>query len=737
MLIRHGDFTVPLLAHPMTDGELAHPRVRLTSRHIELDGAPVVPISGEMHYSRVPRAQWRERLELMVSGGVTVLSAYIIWLHHEEIEGEISFEGNLDVAAFLTVAAEVGLDIVLRIGPWCHGEVRNGGFPDWVQAAPVKHRTNHPGYLDLVRPWFAALGEQLAPLCGPGSSVVAVQVDNELYDQPDHLLTIKQLAQRSGIVAPLWTATAWGGAQLPADELLPLFGGYADGFWVDADQPWDATFRSHFFFSRTWDDPGIGADIRGELVTASEPGSDARFRGVVPFPAATCELGGGMATAYHRRPVISARDIAAVAQAKIGNGSAWQGYYMYAGGVNPASRLSNPDGSQLTLQESQATGYPNDMPSFDYDFAAPIGAAGRLHASHAELRLQHAFLAAFGQRLAVMSSSLPEVMPSGIADRSTPRAALRSDGDQGFLFLSWTQPHDQLEDLAGVSIAVELERDRIELPTFTLPAGTVARWPINLAVGEGRIRWATASVVTELADGTLVLIAEDGIPAMVQVGGLLVEPALGEITEIEGVRVLVLAADQRQRVWILNGELVLSDEPLWRRAERILTRTVVARSAVETYALTPASPVPTGYGSTANRASAPSAAQVAELGARWRLSGLQPTLPDGEARDPLRTLVIEWAGDVAQLVVDGLVVADRFWDGSPWQIDLDSQGVADEVELRILPLHRDAQVWLAEDAASRRAGGGEQLLALEKVQLEVSEVQDFVSSDGVGSASRA
>ena len=63
--------------------------------------------------------------------------------------------------------------------------------------------------------------------------------------------------------------------------------------------------------------------------------------------------------------------------------------------------------------------------------------------------------------------------------------------------------------------------------------------------------------------------------------------------------------------------------------------------------------------------------------------------------------------------------------------------VADEVELRILPLHRDAQVWLAEDAASRRAGGGEQLLALEKVQLEVSEVQDFVSSDGVGSASRA
>ena len=102
--------------------------------------------------------------------------------------------------------------------------------------------------------------------------------------------------------------------------------------------------------------------------------------------------------------------MAAVAANKIGNGSAWQGYYMFAGGRNPG------DG----LQESQATGYPNDLPRFDYDFHAPIGATGRLAGSFAALRKQHAFLAAFGDRLALMPSSLPAALPAGVDDSDHP-----------------------------------------------------------------------------------------------------------------------------------------------------------------------------------------------------------------------------------------------------------------------------------------------------------------------------
>jgi beta-galactosidase len=131
----------------MSNTEDRHERFRVTSRYVELGGKPAIPVSGELHYSRVPRARWEERLRLMKAGGITVVASYTFWIHHERTEGNVSFDDGLDVAAFVRLCREVGLDMVLRVGPWCHGEVRNGGFPDWVQAAPVQHRTNDPATL--------------------------------------------------------------------------------------------------------------------------------------------------------------------------------------------------------------------------------------------------------------------------------------------------------------------------------------------------------------------------------------------------------------------------------------------------------------------------------------------------------------------------------------------------------------------------------------------------------------
>ena len=117
-------------------------RVRLNSRWIEIEGAPVIPVTGELHFSRIPRARWEETLRLMVASGLTSVSTYLFWIHHEPVRGEISFEGDLDIAAFIETAERVGVDVIIRIGPWCHGEARNGGHPDWVvEAAPARGRT--------------------------------------------------------------------------------------------------------------------------------------------------------------------------------------------------------------------------------------------------------------------------------------------------------------------------------------------------------------------------------------------------------------------------------------------------------------------------------------------------------------------------------------------------------------------------------------------------------------------
>lgn len=684
-------------------------RVGLTSRYLTREGEPWFPVSGELHPTRVPRQAWERRLRAMKAGGVGVVAAYVIWIHHQPEEGGApSFDDNRDIAGFVDLAARVGLDVVLRIGPWCHGEVRNGGFPDWVQAADVTHRTNDPDYLALVEPWFRSLAAHLGERVRSGSNVVGVQLDNELYDQPDHIARLKSVAIAAGFDTPLWLATAWGSAQLPTSEVLPMFGGYGDGFWVDADAGWHDSFREHFLFSHVWDDPGIGADVR-ELSGPWEGGRRSPSR---EFPPVTCELGGGMATAYHRRPLLEAEDIAAVANVKIGNGSAWQGYYMYAGGLNPAPGL----------QESQATGYPNDLPQLDYDFHAPIGAAGQLTRTHALLRQQHAFLEAVGPHLVQMPSSLPDVMPTGVRDDDTLRWALRSDGRRGFVFVNRHQPHEPLGDSEPVSFSISLDDGDFTFPDqpVSIPAGTIARLPFLLPVGETVLEWAIASLLTSLhrpGGGTLaVLVATEGLQPRFRVGGRTLEPAGDQVFVHEAGRdaVVVLPATVAETAWVLDGHLYLSADEVDVDGDRVTTwvrhGTPVARFDTEElafeqlvtdhapvaprelhlHALGAAGEPPVSYGAAGGRASAPTLEQVLDDGAGWAVA----IPPDWRGED--LELTIEWTGDVAVALGDGALLSDRFWDGTAWVLAVPAG--TGEVAIHVVGLHPQAPVWLHPDA---------------------------------------
>ncbi|NUT72500.1 beta-galactosidase [Pseudarthrobacter sp. C4D7] len=754
----HTPGTSELRLPAMSNTEDVHSRWRITNRYLECDGRPVVPVSGEIHFSRLPRNRWEDRLRLMKAGGITVVACYVFWIHHEPVEGEARFDGNLDVAAFVRLCASLGLDVVLRIGPWAHGEVRNGGFPDWVQAAAVEHRTNDPAYLALVERWFHLVGGQLTGLTGPAGNVIGIQLENELYDQPRHIIELKKLARSAGLGAPLWTATAWGGADLPLDEVMPVFGGYGDGFWVDADAPWDPTFRAHYFFSHEWDDPGIGADLRGHFTGSSaeppRPSSDL-------YPPATCELTGGMATAYQRRPWPSGRDVAAVANNKVGSGSAWQGYYMFTGGTNPAAGL----------QESQATGYPNDLPVFDYDFHAPIGASGRLAPGFALLRRQHAFLAAFGGQLAAMPSTLPDVIPREVGDAATLRWALRSNGESGFVFITWHQPHMPLAAYNAAQFRLGLDTGAMTFPAspVDIPPGTIAAWPVNLEAGGVRMLWATATPLTILETGgtvTLVLAAEPGIepalcfpegtvlegPATARGGGAYRVSASAPVTlraALGGcvLGILLLPAALADESWVLDTargrELVLSPGPLWVDAEgglagRSLGMPCVrrycpalagfedvavdadtvhpARRSIPVQLVRSAQPVPASFGSLAGRAAAPDGKAIGRLAAAYRLN--LPTAAHASASGPTE-LEIAWAGDVARLRVDGRVVADRFWDGSPWILETSDAGVqaGSDVVLEILPLPKAANVGVPAAAQLRRDTADGDLLALDSVQL--------------------
>ncbi|MGI5289543.1 beta-galactosidase [Nonomuraea polychroma] len=493
----------PITGHLAMGEEPGRPdAITVDSRTLRRGGRPWFPVMGEFHFARYPAAEWREELLKVRAGGVTAVATYVFWNLHEERRGRYDWNGDRDLRRWVTTCAEAGLDVVVRVGPWGHGESRNGGFPDWLLAEDCVPRTDDPRYLALVRPFFAQIGLQLRGLTRPdGGPIVGVQLENELYDQPGHLLTLKRLAKESGIDAPLWTATGWGHAQLPPDEVIPLFGGYAEAAWDTPHDGWPRQSRAHYFFGPGRDDDSIGADLRGDGPSGADESHLERY------PFATCELGGGMYTSYHRRPIVAAADVAALSLVKLGSGSVWQGYYMYHGGSQKIGELS-------TLQESHATGYPNDCPVINYDFQAPLGESGQFRESYFRLRLQHLWLASDGADLAPMTLTMPPDAPADTADRTALRWCVRSDGRSGFLFVNNHQPVETLPAHEGVQFTVTLGGRDLVVPRrpVTVPSGAHFVWPLARPVGASTLLTASAQPLCTLAGPVVVLAQVAGIP---------------------------------------------------------------------------------------------------------------------------------------------------------------------------------------------------------------------------------
>lgn len=758
----------PLTRHlPFADAPGVPDPIEVTSRWLTRGGRPWFPVSGEFHYSRYPAGEWEEELLKMKAGGVTAVASYIIWIHHEESEGRVRFDDDRDLRRFAELCARHDLDFVPRVGPWSHAEVRNGGLPDWVLARDCAPRTDDPVYLDAVRPWFAAIAGQLSGLDrAHGGPIVAIQIENELYDQPGHLLTLKRMAQEAGLSAPLWTSTAWGGVRLPPDELLPLYGGYTEAFWTEADGGWPDTCRKHFFFTHQRDDEGIGSDLRPVSVRGSEPDAFADR-----FPWATCELGGGMAVSYHRRPYVDPDDIGALGLTKIGCGSVWQGFYMFHGGTNPAGELS-------TLQESHATGYPNDLPVLTYDFQAPLGEYGQYRRTYHELRLQHLLLADFGHLVAPMESALPERRPEGQTDRDTLRWAVRGDGTSGFLFVNNHQPHEQLPEHPETSFRVEFPSSSAELTLpsvpVTVPSGAYFCWPLRLEVAGLRLMWATAQPVCTLdVDGrtVLVLAATDGIAPelaldtatvsalrtpsgdVTPVGDRLLvtglrpgTDALVEVDTADGGRAGLLVLDAatartayRGEAWgaerlVLCGDGVVFDRyevrlhgagtatsfavlPAPERAPLVdgVTAEAVADGVFSRYGV-PAAPAVEGSAPEVTLVRAAGPAPETVTGVQGRASApadkyfdtvaaeYHVEVPDG--LPPGTLLRLHWSGDVGRAYVGDTLVADQFCSGGVWDIGLDRLPAdalrAGGLRLLVLPLHAGAPVHLPEQARGER-----------------------------------
>jgi beta-galactosidase len=480
--------------------------ITVNSAYLMQDGKPWLPVMGEFHFSRYPHQYWEEELLKMKAAGVQVISSYVIWIHHEEVQGQFDWTGDRDLHEFVRLCGKHDLFVVVRIGPWVHAEVRNGGFPDWVQRMPHL-RSNDPHYLAAVDTFYRQIAQQLrGQFWKDGGPVIGVQLENEYALQGPgqgaaHILKLKEMAFAAGFDVPFYTVTGWDGAIFPPRQVLPVFGGYPDWPWDDSLQQLGPNEVYSFRFeSREGGDMGA---------PGGRPASHATQAELALYPFLSAEFGAGIEDTYHRRPVIHSSDVAAMLPTQLGSGVNLLGYYMFHGGTNPQGKLT-------TLQESQATGSPNDLPEISYDFQAPLGQYGEERESYRKTKLFHYFLNEFGEQLAPMLVHAPSKIPASPSDFSLPRLAVRSLGGQAFLFVNNYVRGYKMPPRNNFRVRVRLPDGDVIVPEqpITIPDGAYFIWPIGLTVEGVTLRYATAQLITTLErehETYIFTVAQDGI----------------------------------------------------------------------------------------------------------------------------------------------------------------------------------------------------------------------------------
>lgn len=756
------------------------------SRSLLLDGGPWLPVMGEFHYSRYPASEWREELLKMKAGGIDIAATYVFWIHHEEVEESFDWSGRRSLRGFVELCREVGMAAVVRCGPWCHGEVRNGGLPDWILRKGFKVRSDAPAYLAHVRKLYGEIAEQLkALLWKDGGPVVGIQFENEYRGPAEHLLTLKRIGREAGLDVPLYTRTGWPDltTKMPLGEMLPLFGSYAEGFWDRVLTPMPGKYPDAFLFKLARTDAAIATDQLG--ARKAQDGDD-----VGSYPYFCCEIGGGMVTSYHRRIRTAAADVEATALVKLGSGNNLQGYYMYHGGTNPEGKLS-------TLHESQATNYPNDLPVKSYDFAAPLGEFGQLNPHYHKLRRTHLFLRDYGATLSTMPARLPDVTPATAKDAGTLRWAARTDGRSGFVFVSNYQRLQPMPRKEGVQFQLKL-RDgqllRIPSEPFTVPADSLFFWPFNLDAGGARLVYATAQPVCRVEDrgATYMVFAQTArLPSefvfegkdlalksttgrATAEGGLLrvrhVEPGTGaavSLTNTRGERLYILLLDEeqsracwkgtlagRERIFLTKAGLVLDGNRLRLSATDPADLTVAvlpapARLAFGNLKLTPRRDgLFRRFAAPASRAAVVRAAfeQVQSAGPPREVRKGKANVAEAPSDedfdraavwrvrlhgsiDTRRDLLLRFAyvGDAARLYLERRLLTDNFYNGNAFELGLRRyapDAYRKELLLKVLPLRKGAPIHLPDDAWPD-FGAADSTVTLESVEVRERHEAEF------------
>lgn len=443
----------------------------------EINGQPVFIFSGEMHYFRIPRDLWYDRLLKARRAGLNTVASYIAWNWHEPREGlklfgEESVDGfyesdafSRDLDSYIQTASSLGLYFIARPGPYICSEWDSGGHPNWLYTKNPVLRSLDPTYMAYTEGWYSTI----IPLVEKysvtkGGPVLMVQVENEYFwGDANYIVKLYEVAKRYTEDLPIVTNEDWHVESTPVINTID-----------DYPSPWDIA--------------GFDGKVRSYVRT--QPG----------MPKMHMELEGGWFSTFGaplptNRGSFPAAWTETLVKTSIGLGVNAVNMYMFHGGTNPGY-------------------YTGKYITTTYDYEAAISEWGYLRDRYYALKRVAMFTRTFNDLLVATkpAEGLVQVSESGIdifprvSDGGGALAVLRNLGDQPrSVRLKY---HDEVYPYTG-SIHIPAKNAKTVILNYTIP-GTPFK-----------ITYTASEPLLKLVNGANVLLVVYGDPG--EVGGLAVE----------------------------------------------------------------------------------------------------------------------------------------------------------------------------------------------------------------------
>ena len=299
-----------------------------------VDGRRLVLWSGEFHPFRLPSPSlWTDVLQKLRANGYNAVSIYVNWSYHSPAPGQYDFTGVRNLGRFLSAAAQVGIFVTVRPGPYINAEVDAGGFPGWLTATSGTARTNNSTYLSYADEWLTAVNAIVSKhqYTDGGGTVLLYQLENEYSSHLSdgvgsaYMAHLYAKVRADGITVPLfhndkgrngdWVPGSFG-TNGESGRYLYAFDGYPSPSSVPPD----------------WGYFGPGGAKGGSTASPGTPGFEAEFGGGWFDPWGGAEFAGqGYAGARASRDAVYERRFYLT---NLANGIKLQNVYMTFGGTS-------------------------------------------------------------------------------------------------------------------------------------------------------------------------------------------------------------------------------------------------------------------------------------------------------------------------------------------------------------------------------------------------------------------